>query len=457
VRIPYYTRDLRDGRMGPPGRAVSRPLPYGATLLQPYLDLSPAEEGPLHARLLLRRYDALVQRELAPWPAHQSGAFRHRMLYELRLPHYEVVAPADLAVELRTRPWQRLVDEVEAFTGLDWTGRFLVVDLLQGLGLYDCVLALTGDLDVDPLSAQRAAVMLWIRRGEARLRLTRSPQASADLRALLAAVAAAPCIHPRTRLGAALTLLVGCARARPADVAGVRRWRRMAQALVRVLHPDDDWVDAIYLSSYWRAASYLPFLLGDPLGVRTELDRAERLARAVPANTPTAAVVRDQTLHPLLETKTKVALWAGDLDEALRLAKELVQLDPYDPKVVLELGDVHLQRGDLEAALASYREAARLGPPYTAMAWHAVGRCRELLGDPIGALEAYLVTLDVDPVSISAATRLRAIAHHDRRPALARWSGGLVTALEPGPPARARVSHRVPAAAVLRPSPNRRT
>jgi tetratricopeptide (TPR) repeat protein len=64
--------------------------------------------------------------------------------------------------------------------------------------------------------------------------------------------------------------------------------------------------------------------------------------------------------------------YSGDLNEALRLMKKSIELDPLDPSAYLYGAKVHYSAGDLETALEFSVKALELGPGITSA--HAVSR-----------------------------------------------------------------------------------
>jgi tetratricopeptide (TPR) repeat protein len=127
-------------------------------------------------------------------------------------------------------------------------------------------------------------------------------------------------------------------------------------------------------------------------------------------------------MYALLESRTKEAMWLGELDLAEARARELVELTPLDAKARIELGEVLLERGQLEAAGVEYRTAARLGPPGTAIAWFMAGQCDEARGQLDLAFDAYLASTEADPLGVSAFERVAALASGLGVPALRTWA-----------------------------------
>ena len=129
------------------------------------------------------------------------------------------------------------------------------------------------------------------------------------------------------------------------------------------------------------------------------------------------------------ESRTKEALLLGKLDVAEDWARRAVRHAPSDPRGYLELGQVLIEQQRVRDALDSYRLAVRFGPPGTEIAWFMIGQCLEALDEPEHACDAYLASLDLDPLAISAAERLSEVAAKGGSPDLAAWARARVATL----------------------------
>ena len=152
-----------------------------------------------------------------------------------------------------------------------------------------------------------------------------------------------------------------------------------------------------------------------------EMDLAEERARSFlsVAATEKETLIATENLMTVLESRTKEALALKDLDLAEVRCTEMLSYDQLDPKNFLELGDILVRRGKIEAALSAYGRAALLGPPATPVALFMMGQLFERLGQREAAALSYLQTLRIDPCGYSAAERLRDL---DPSPALTNWA-----------------------------------
>ncbi|MEV4017757.1 hypothetical protein AB0J35_45435 [Nonomuraea angiospora] len=377
----------------------------------------PASAGVIPAALAHRNLD-LPEHAQLPVQSRPGPAFRDRLTESPPLAGYALTDPAELPDHLRTEAWNRMCRLSASFDDLDVPDRVRLTGLLAGVGLYRHLATLsTGS--AEEVAADPRLLLVRARIAHARSVTDRT---DATLHASIEAlqnVLACGLLSAATRLGAATTLLVLHAQYRMRDLESVGRYRNAAHELTRRLDPDNEWLDVLHLSTYWRAASFQPFLAGDRRRTREELDLAESLARRIPADTQEQRWIRDLNLHPLLETRAKAALWAGDADRAVAFATELRDHDPLDGKVHVQLGDVHVRRDEPRAALACYLMAAALGAPYRSLAWCKAAEVME----PAGSAHALMCAHRGDPQAVTPLLRQERLARRRGDDRLAEWAG----------------------------------
>ncbi len=91
----------------------------------------------------------------------------------------------------------------------------------------------------------------------------------------------------------------------------------------------------------------------------------------------------------------------GDLDGAIAEYREAIRLDPEYALLHITLGLALEEKGDLDGAIAEYREAIRLDPEY-ALAHITLGLALAEKGDVAGAIAEFLKVL-VTPLSVMLA------------------------------------------------------
>lgn len=401
------------------GARPARPIEF--RLWRPLFDLGGFDEAlptrSTAAALALRNLDLPEDAQL-PVQIRPGPAFRDRLVESPLLAEYALTDPAELPEPLRTEAWSRMCRLGARFDDLSVPDRVRLTGLLAGVGLYRHLATLSpGPAEEVPKNPRTLLVRARIAHARSVTERT-AASSGASVEALRDILACAD-LPATARLGAATTLVVLHAQSRLRDPAAVDRYRNAAHELTRHLSPDDDWLDLVHLSTYWRAVSFQPFLAEDRRRTQEELDLAESLARRLPGDTPEQRWIRDQNFHPLLETRTKAALWAGDADGALAFATELRDHDPLDGKVHVQLGDVHVRRGDSRAALACYLTAAALGSPYRSLAWCKAAGVME----PADAEHALMCAHRGDPAAVTPLLRLERLARHRSDGRLAEWAG----------------------------------
>jgi tetratricopeptide (TPR) repeat protein len=184
----------------------------------------------------------------------------------------------------------------------------------------------------------------------------------------------------------------------------------------------DSFTSTLLLSRFYRAAAFVPQRQGRRDEVTRIMDLAEEHARALVAADEAQNLLRLENLYPVLESRTKEALWLGDLDLALSRAQCLVDLDPYDSRAWLELGEVRLLRKEYAPAAEAYVAAATLGAPSTAIGRHMAGLCFRHLGQPLVAAFFFNAAIRVDSFAISPHDEIQALPDLPVLEALKEWS-----------------------------------
>ncbi len=411
-------------------RLGDRPLSFKTWLYRPFLDLGPWSSGPLHVYRVTFSISELEEEERGRYGLQRvlPSGFRRSLIHETGLTMYNLQTPLALPPELRTEPWKLLCQQLEAYEKLNASQRILVLQCLIALGFYRVVIELVNHHPPGEIWNEEAAIIAYMR-ATARYVLHLDSQTDYAVTEFQNIAEQAP-PGSLVRANALLHMVVQSARD-AGDVEAVRFWARRALEEITAMqsHMDKFGYDLL-LSRYYRAASFAPMLAGEHHRVREEMDIAERLARSLEPDSQRERILKLENLHPLLESRTKEALWLGDLELAEARARELVDtIDPYDPKPRIELGEVLLKRGKVAEAAEAYTLAAQLGPPGTAIAWFMAGQCYEHLEQPLRACHCYLAAHTADPLGISALRRLHSLAQQSGRTTLAGWAQRSLEAL----------------------------
>lgn len=400
-------------------------------LLRPYFDLEPSPAGPLMNWGPLLAYEVVVTGQ--PLPGTQRiliGPFRRNLVEQTGLSQYAVSHPAELPETHRTERWQHLVELTKRFTALTPRQQLYVGRLLVYLGFHTLVLRLIPRYGASEIASSPEVAALAGLRAFASNVLHHGKWDSYDPQELELVVTHAP--PGPTRFYTANTLLVYHAKV-TRNLMRVRECRSiMAECLEQSRKCRESFDYLMDVSRFYRSASFLPFLEGRREQVVQEMDTAERLARELleKAETQAQQVVARENMHPVLESRMREALWLGDWDLALERMRELVQIDPWDAKAYVELGQLLAQRGELEEATQCFLRAARYGPPGTAVAYYLAGWCYEQGEDLEQACQCYMAALRIDPEGISALQGLVRCARRLGHTPLVEWCAAHAARLE---------------------------
>jgi tetratricopeptide (TPR) repeat protein len=384
---PYY--DLGTGRIDPPAHVVAVELAWLA------LRLPPGQRPPVQYR--------------------PGSAFRRRITSVPGLTRYAGGSPADLAPRWRTRRWEELCDMVESFSMLAPAAQAAVTTLLSTLGYYE----LLADMEDGVALGEPDSLVTVLRVAGAHAALDHTVESQLRSARILQAIEESDDLPVRARLSAAISLVVLHARGALLSREQVTHYSRIAARHVRLLSPDDDWLDALSVSTFWRAVSFEPYLAKDVAATREQLDLAERYARSLPETTAVQRQLRMLNFHPLLETRSIEAAWAGDLDRAIGYATEMAERDPADGKAHIRLGDLRARKGEKQSALSAYLAATVLGAPYASLAWC---KAAELGTDRSFEQLALAQAHQADPEALTPLLKTIELARRDGLGSLGAWA-----------------------------------
>jgi tetratricopeptide (TPR) repeat protein len=426
-------RDRKKSAAAPPrpdpARRVAADQPALATfLLRPFVDLATSEgPAPIYARSLEHYWNAFADPRLPRFALQRAlpRRFRAQFLAEARLTDYDVQDPRELALPLRSERWRALCDAIDAWPRQKAAERCRLVLLLHALCLYRFIADIVperGD-SVRLDCADGAELAYW--RASACYVLGRPDRIGeyehADLAAFAAIAEHAPRDAPAT-LNAALKLLVHKAKIGAPATALATALAHVEPILAPVTAAADPFTHGLFLSRFYRAAAFVPQRRGDRAETVRLMDLAEAHALALAPKDDSEALAERENRHALFESRTKEALWLGDLDLALARAQHLVEIDPYDSKIWLELGQVRRRRDEPTLAAEAYLVAATLGAPATAIARHMAGLCFREAGLPAVAAYFFRAAIDADPGAIAPHDEIQTLPDLPGFAALKAWS-----------------------------------
>lgn len=397
------------------------------SLLRPFVDLEPCRLGPLYARGLEHSWAAFAHADRPRFALQRTlpRPFRSQLLAEVDRRDHDGADPRAVRPELRSARWRAMCEALQAWPELTTDRRCRLVRLLHALCFYAVVAErIPASVDADELWREDGTELAYWR-ASARYVLGLPDRVAdythADLRDFERIAHEAP-PHEPAAFDAAVKLLTHHAKI-GAPTGELAKWHALAeQRLQSAVGKIDDFTGAIFHSRFYRASAFVPHSAGDRREVVRAMDRAEHYARGAVPSSDAQALLYLENLHPIVESRAKEALWLGDLDLALARARAVVDLDTFDSRAWLELGQVRLRRQEWALAAEAYGTAAMLGPPSSAIGRHMAGLCFRRLGQPLLAAFFFRSALDVDPRATSPREEIQALPDLPVFTALKEWS-----------------------------------
>jgi tetratricopeptide (TPR) repeat protein len=365
---------------------------------RPIIDMSHSELAPTRLRMI---------RPVAAWIADPSPGrvswfsrigvpgMRQQVLRHAGLEQYDCQRPQDMPAELRMPGWQRLVEVLEEFAGLDdWT-RALVVFQLAQLSFCHYAIALTGV--VAPTGEpDRDHYAYMVARVHARI----PGQADRALPVFETLATTTP--DPRLALLSCFQGIGHLIRG-PHDHGLALRFEEIGRGLGPL---PDSWQAHLAQSRYHRALALLRVAERRPDGMHDELRAAwrehEQLAASAPADETTSMIVTENRLI-MLESEIKACFRPGMTETGPKLldwAGELSGIDPNCVEALLVVGDAYVLAGHYAEAARCYSWAGELGTASGAAGWYRAAQCYDRLGDHISAINAMGHCLELDTTAI---------------------------------------------------------
>jgi tetratricopeptide (TPR) repeat protein len=393
-----------------------------AWLNQVYLDLGNFQANSPHQYKVQFSYNHLVNQTEASYTTQffLPESFRKSLIRESGLYQYQVKNPLELAPELRTERWQKLCDYLNNYPTLTKATQIKVIRLLSNLCFHQAVLEYVSPISEVEMASNLDNASLALLRDSSDLMFKVDHRLSYDCQELerIAKNATAGSV---VKFSALMDLLVESAKTFK-DVKAAEFWRSTVEQEIETFFPSlDAFTTGLLMSIYYRGAVFVPLLKKDKEKVIAEMDLCQAYAESLLPENEEQKIVAYENLNIIGESRTKEAIWLGDLDLAEERARKLIERDILASRYRLELGEVLLKQGRVEEAGHAYLSATRLGPPGTPEAWFMAGQCYQSLGELELAYDCYLACLQSDPSSISAVKRLSQIAPVLGNEKLASW------------------------------------
>lgn len=391
-------------------------------LFRPYLDLEPAApDGPHHLQGIEFGFRSLTEDK--PYPRIQSAlnpSFRDALIHDTGLVEYGVATPFDLPEHLQTDRWRTLCEAMRSFDSLPTRSQVRLTWTVAKMCFQQAMLDLVPASIVERISESGDHASLAYLRAYSRYRMNLDdaslPYSIDEFQKI--ASEAPPGI---ARIDASYQVVVQNVKHHN-DLAKVEFWQaKHMEAIEQSRAELDEFTYLLVMSRYHRVGGFVPQMRRQIEPMVREMDLAEQYALDLPRTDEFYRIAADEMLYPVLESRSKEAIWLEDYDLALERAQRTVKLSPYDARAWLHLGQIYIEREEPEEAVAAYRRSARLAPPGREIAWFMAGQCYEVLDDLESACDAYLSSLQADPLGIASAERLEDVATQLDYAPILRW------------------------------------
>jgi tetratricopeptide (TPR) repeat protein len=402
-----------------------------AWLNRQYLDLGPLNGGRAHHHGIEFSYNALANNTplTCGIQVNVSPLFRESLVTETGMYQYQVSNPLELPEELQTDRWRKLCEYLSHYHELPDLIKLRVMNLLRSLCFHQAVLEYIPEISASEISKNpELAALAWCR--TLCSFITHFDNNTYDYLNDIELVANNAPSGSRIKVNAALQLVVEYTKYF-GDIQSGEFWREVASKEIQLLKPSlNDFEYNVLMSNYYRSVSFIPFVHKDKEKVIEEMNLCEFHGRNIVCENHIQEVVAREVLCLLTESRSKEAIWLGDLDLAEERVRLIVELEPLETRYHLELAEILLKKGKIEDAANVYHSATKLGPPGTPVAWFMAGQCHEQLGELEVAGNCYLTSLQIDPQAISVMERLFNLALRLDNPALTTWSQLRLTELK---------------------------
>jgi tetratricopeptide (TPR) repeat protein len=392
-----------------------------------YFDLGDSDYGPLHTKGIEFSYRNLVSSSTSvvcnPITLIHPFTFREALIRESGQFQYKVSNPLELPDELRTVRWNTLCNYLNNYRDLSSEDQLRVISLLISLCLHESVLEYVPEVSGAEIGTNEIRAKQAYCRAVSNIMLQPDAGSLQNLGELETLAVNIPS-GSQLRLNAIIDLIAFRAKVF-SNLSYCSYWQALAhQELENLRLSISNFEYKLQESVYYRAVVLLSMLQKDRKKVIREMDHCEFLAVSLTyeCQDEVERIAAHENLTTVYESRTKEALWLGDVDLAEERARKMISMEPLYSRFRLQLGEILIKQRKFEEASEIYRSAARLGPPGTAIAWYMAGQCHEKIGDLGVAFDCYLASVQMDELAISAVERLSRLAPHFNNLALLKWN-----------------------------------
>ncbi|MCA2721859.1 MAG: tetratricopeptide repeat protein [Microcystis sp. M048S1] len=392
---------------------------------RPFLDLGSFTSGAIHILGIEYAYRNMLDSTstINPVTTLHPISFRDSLIRETGFFQYGVNDPIELPLELRTERWKTLCDYLYSYQDLHSSVQEKVTSLLLSLCFHKAILKYVPERSNEVTFANFSLAKLSYIRAKAKLLCQLDIGTEENLKDFEYIVAQSSS-DDQVFLASSIELTILYAKVfRNIDAA--KHWRKIAdKSLDHLVSSLSEFQFKLFKSNFHRAAVFIPLVQGKKKTVIREMDICQSLAEELTreCKNETERIFAHENLTTVFESRTKEALWLGDIDLAEERAKKMVAMEPLYSRYRLQLGEILLKQNKFEEAAKIYRSATRLGPPGMAIAWFMAGQCHERLGEIDIACDCYLASLQMDELAISAVEKINKLAPRLGNSMLTDWS-----------------------------------
>ncbi|MDB5960973.1 MAG: hypothetical protein JWP59_2267 [Massilia sp.] len=393
-----------------------------ASFLRIYTDLDKAKAAPLHAQGVAYSFTELLTdaSETVSFQNNAPSFLRRILARETREEGVDVLSPYIAALVRPSPMWRKLIEWLDGWDDLDELKRIRVARLVNRLGFYKFNHGFLTEERVSRVGDQSLRSDLVSLRGVAAFKCGLS---LASVEHQLAESVDIGSGIPAVRAAAEIYLAVHHAKiTRNRDE--LARWASLArQTFLEYIQTSAGANDILFRSIFFRGFAYVPFVNKDGTKASYMLDEAENAAHEAIASASINTIASRENLFAVIETRIQEARALGKRELAVDRSRQLVELDPLDPRSHIHLGETLLELEGSEAALTAFLKAASVGAPHTPRALSLAADCWERLGEKQEALECHIAALDIEPCAVMTLFRVNKLAKELSHIQLREWSG----------------------------------
>lgn len=374
---------------------------------KPYLDLSPAiSKAPLHTNGV--EFEFLNLCENAQLPRINSilmPSFRESLISQSGLLQFAIDDPLNVREQAKSEQWKILCECVNNFYRNTPYKQSQIIRLLNKLCFYNLVISLQ----------KQAQEINWRTDSEiayqyalAHKMIALEQTGDSSMKNFLEIIERSP-NGSEAKINSLYQMAIYYIKNKYNKLEASKWIALHLKEICKAKNFLDEFTYTQFLSRYHRVNGFIPQMDNNQAEVVSEMTKAEFYAKKLfdLANEKNLKshfylIAAQEMLYPVFESRTKEALWLKDLPLAELRAQKFVEMCPNDSRARLNLGQILLEQYKIEEALVNYKAACLLGPPGTEVSWFMLGQCYEATENFNEAINAYIISLQIDPHGISS-------------------------------------------------------